>query len=92
MPQKDELRAAIWRALLQMQQDCLRTIDLIEQLDAGTNDLLAEWEEMDRAYDHIHNVRRWVGRAWKMGPAIQPGLAGPLPLTLPARAGGDGAA
>lgn len=61
---KQELRQQIWTTLLEALAKCQATIELVERLDGGTNELLGEWEELDKAYAHMHNVRRWVGRNW----------------------------
>lgn len=64
---EERLRQEFWRALLATLEKCQRTIDLLERLDAGSNRYLGEWEELDSAFAHMHNVRRWVGRSWIMG-------------------------
>lgn len=64
---EEELSARFWQSLLAALDACQLTIDLLDALDAGTNNYLAEWEELDGAFAHMHNVKRWVGRARAMG-------------------------
>lgn len=69
----DDLREQIWKTLLASLAQCQETIDLVELLDGGSDSLLAEWEELDKAYEHMHNVKRWIGRAWFSQEARQRG-------------------
>jgi hypothetical protein len=65
---QEGLRLRIWRTLLEALEKCQDTIDLLEQLEGDPNEYIAEWEELDDAYAHMHNVRRWIGRSW---PIVQ---------------------
>lgn len=74
---EDELQSAIWDALLEAMDKCQKVINLLEELDGGSHQLDAEWQELDEAFAHMHNVRRWIGRNWRKGP--QP--AAPVQVT-----------
>jgi hypothetical protein len=79
MASRDELRAAVWKALLEALDKCQEAIDQLEKLDAGRDELIAEWQELDQAFAHLHNVKRWVGREWGMGQ--EPKQSAPTPPT-----------
>lgn len=72
MLSEERLRQEFWRALLVTLERCQRAIDLLERLDAGSNQYIGEWEELDSAFAHMHNVRRWIGRAWITGQGTEP--------------------